>query len=341
MDARKNRQWRLVQRPRGPMRGDEFELHEASVPEPGDGEILVRNLVLSCEPTQLGWMTADTYLPAVPLGEVMRAIAAGEVVASRNPRFQPGQLVQGLFGWQDYAIARDDGPYPILPISQACPLESALSVLGNTGMTAYFGMMDVGRPRSGETVVVSAAAGATGSVASQLAKLSGCRVVGIAGGPDKCRYLTDELGLDAAIDYKSENLMTRLRQTCPSGVDVYFDNVGGRTLDAVLLFLALHGRIVICGAISSYADAAPAAGPRNYLRLLRQRGRMEGFNFLDYAPRASEALDALEGLYRAGQLKDRVDVQHGFEQAPRCLVRLFAGENLGKQLVRIAPPGTP
>jgi NADPH-dependent curcumin reductase CurA len=205
-------------------------------------------------------------------------------------------------------------------------------------MTAYFGLLDVGRPRPGETVVVSAAAGATGSAVGQIAKAKGCRAIGIAGGPDKCGWLTRELGFDAAIDYKSENVMTRLRQTCPDGIDIYFDNVGGRILDAALAHLALHGRVVVCGAMSSYNDVAGMTGPRNYLRLLVQRGRMEGFVVIDYLDRAPEAIAQLRQWLLEGKLKDRVDVQRGLENAPAVVARLFAGQNQGKQLLSIADP---
>lgn len=329
-----NRRWLLAERPRGIPRQEDFAWSEVPVPIPNKGELLIRNLCLACEPTQLGWAAGETYLPAVQLGEVMRSLAAGEVVASNDPRFRVGQRVQGLFGWQDFATVRADVAYPVLPIASGVSVETALSVLGNTGLTAYFGMLEIGRPVAGETVVVSAAAGATGSVAGQIAKLKGCRVIGIAGGVDKCRYLTEQLGFDAAIDYKRENLVSRLRQTCPNGIDVYFDNVGGRVLDAVLLFLALHGRIVLCGAISGYAEAVPH-GPRNYLRLLRQRGRMEGFIVLDFLARAEEASAVLRAWLEAGQLKDRVDMLTGLENAPRALARLFSGENQGKQLVQL------
>jgi NADPH-dependent curcumin reductase CurA len=272
----------------------------------------------------------------VRIGEVMRSFAVAEVLTSLDPRFHPGQLVQGLFGWQDYCIARNDGLYPILPVPPGVPIETALSVLGNTGMTAYFGLLDVGRPRAGETVLVSAAAGATGSAVGQIARIQGCRAVGIAGGAEKCRVLTDEFGFDAAIDYKSENVMTRLRQTCPNGVDIYFDNVGGRILDAALMHLALRGRVVICGAMSGYTDMVAAPGPKNYLKLLIQRGRMEGFVVIDYLTRSDEALTALAGWLREGKLKDRVDVQQGLENAPTALGRLFRGENRGKQLLKVA-----
>jgi NADPH-dependent curcumin reductase CurA len=213
-----------------------------------------------------------------------------------------------------------------------------MSALGLTGITAYFGLVEVGRPRAGETVVVSGAAGATGSVVGQIARILGCRVVGIAGGPEKCRYLLHELGFDAAIDYRSEDVAARLHETCPDGVHVYFDNVGGDLLDAALAELAMRGRVVLCGAIARYNDVKPKPGPRNYLNLLLKRGRMEGFIVLDFMPRAAVAVEALAGWLREGKLKDRVDVMDGLENAPAALARLFKGENQGKQLVRVADP---
>jgi NADPH-dependent curcumin reductase CurA len=333
-----NRQWLLARRPRGPIQAEDFRLAESPVPEPAEGEILVRNLYLSCDPTQRGWMSTDSYLPRVKIGEVMRSFAAGQVVRSRHPDFAVGDLVQGLFGWQDYVATGPGAPASPVPIPRGVPVETGLSALGLTGITAYFGLVEVGRPRPGETVVVSGAAGATGSVAAQIAKLKGCRAVGIAGGAEKCRYLTEELGLDAAIDYKSEDVARRLRRTCPEGVDVFFDNVGGEVLDAALANLAMRGRVVLCGAISRYNDTELTAGPKNYLSLLVKRGRMEGFIVLDYMPRAAEAVAELAGWLRQGKLKDRVDVQRGLENAPAALARLFRGENHGKQLVRIADP---
>jgi NADPH-dependent curcumin reductase CurA len=333
----RNRRWLLARRPSGAITVDDFLLNEISVSKPASGEILVRNDCLSCDPAQQGWMTVDTYLPAMRPGEVIRSIALGEVIASGDPAFRPGDRVQGLFGWQDYAVVRPgDGPYPILPVSPDVSDETGLSALGSTGITAYFGLLEIGRPRPGETVVVSAAAGATGSVVGQIAKIVGCRTIGIAGGPDKCRYLTDQLGFDAAIDYRSENVVTRLRETCPRGIDVYYDNVGGRVLDAALLHLARNGRVVICGAISGYGQPGGPPGPRNYFRLLTQRGRMEGFVVLDYLARAGEATAAIAGWMREGRLKDRVDVMHGFENAPAALARVFSGANQGKQVLKIA-----
>ena len=333
-----NRQWLLARRPEGPVSAEDFRLAEAPAAEPSDGEALVRNLYLSIDPTQRGWMAGDTYLPAVKIGEVMRSFAVGQVVESRHPALRPGQIVQGLFGWQEYAIARPGSSSSPTPVPAGLPIETAMSALGLTGITAYFGLLDVGRPKPGETVVVSGAAGATGAAAAQIAKIAGCRVIGIAGGPEKCRYLVDELGLDGAVDYKSENLARRLRELCPSGIDVFFDNVGGPALDVVLLLLALRGRIVICGGISHYNDSRPTSGPANYLALISKRGRMEGFLVLDYLSRAGEAVAALSGWMRDGKLKDRVDVVEGLESAPAALLRVFEGRNRGKQLVKLASP---
>jgi NADPH-dependent curcumin reductase CurA len=330
-----NRQWLLTKRPRGLIGPEHFQWNEAPAPEPGEGEVLVRNLCFSVDPTQRGWAAVDSYLPRVKLGEVMRAFAVGQVVSSRAPNVQAGQLFQGTFGWQDYCVTRPGRN--LLPVPPGVPIQTALSALGYTGMTAYFGLLDVGKAVAGETVVVSGAAGATGSAVGQIAKLKGCRAIGIAGGADKCRYLREELGFDDAIDYKSENVASRLKDTCPKGIDVYYDNVGGKILEAALTYLAMHGRIVICGAISNYNDE-DAPGPRNYLQLLIHRARMEGFVILDYAARFPEAQAALAGWLQEGKLKDRVDVQHGLENAPAALARLFTGANQGKQLLQIAEP---
>lgn len=328
-----NRQWLLARRPQGMVEAADFRFTESAVPRPAEGEVLVRNLLLSVDPTQRGWMAGDTYLPAVRIGEVMRSIAAGRVEESHDARFKAGDLVQGMLGWQDHACLPAQALSPLPP---GVPLETALSALGLTGITAYFGLLEVGRPNPGETVVVSGAAGATGSAVGQIAKIRGCRAVGIAGGPAKCKLLVGELGFDAAIDYRSEDVPARLGELCPKGIDLYFDNVGGAILDAALERLALRGRVVLCGAISRYNAPGPVPGPKNYLNLLIRRGRMEGFIVLDFMPRAGEAVAALAGYLRDGRLKDRVDVQHGLERAPDVLARLFKGENDGKQLLRIA-----
>jgi NADPH-dependent curcumin reductase CurA len=301
-----------------------------------DGEILVRNLYLSMDPTQRGWIARDTYMPAVRIGDVMRSGAAGRVVESRDPAFAPGDVVVGLFGWQDYALVKNNPERPLTKLPPGLPMELGMSALGLTGITAYFGVLDIGKPKAGETFVVSGAAGATGSVAGQIARIQGCRVIGIAGGRDKCDWLVKEAKFDAAIDYKSENLAARLRELCPQGIDVYFDNVGGEQLDDALASLAMRGRVVLCGAIATYNDAELRPGPKHYLNLLLKRGRMEGFLVLDYMPRALEAVMQLWTWVREGKIVDRVDVQHGLENAPKTLRRLFEGKNLGKQLLKIA-----
>jgi NADPH-dependent curcumin reductase CurA len=288
------------------------------------------------DPTQRGWIARDTYLPAVRIGDVMRSGAAGRVVESRDPAFAPGDVVLGLFGWQDYALVKSNAERPLSKLPPGLPLELAMSALGTTGITAYFGVLDIGKPKAGETFVVSGAAGATGSVAGQIARIQGCRVIGIAGGRDKCDWLLKEAKFDAAIDYKSENVGARLRELCPKGIDVYFDNVGGEQLDDALANLAMRGRVVLCGAIATYNDAELRPGPKHYLNLLLKRGRMEGFIVLDYLPRALEAVMQLWTWVREGKIVDRVDVQHGLENAPKTLRRLFEGKNQGKQLLKIS-----
>jgi NADPH-dependent curcumin reductase CurA len=332
----KNRQWLLARRPQGMVSPADFTWTEGEVPAPADREVLVQNLWLSCDPTQRGWLAGDTYLPAVKIGEVVRSFALGRVVESKHPRFQKGQLVQGLFGWQDYACVTTGTTESPSPVPEGVSIQTAMSALGMTGITAYFGLLEVGKIKAGETVVVSGAAGATGSVAGQIAKIHGCRVIGVAGGAEKCKRLIEELGFDGAIDYKSEDIGARLKELCPKRIDVFFDNVGGEILDAALARLALRGRVVLCGAISRYNDATLAPGPKNYVNLVVQRGRMEGFLVLDYLARAGEATTALAQWLREGKLKDRVDVQHGLENAPAALLRLFKGENDGKQLIQIA-----
>ena len=330
----KNRQWLLARRPQGAIQDADFHFVETDVPALGENEVLLRNLVLSCDPTQRGWIAYDTYLPAVKIGEVVRSLGAGRVVASNHPDYAVGDVLSGLTGWQDYIGLNPKGQFNKLPPD--VPLETAMSVFGLTGVTAYFGLLEVGRPVEGETVVVSGAAGATGSVVGQIAKIKGCRVIGVAGGVEKCRWLTDDLGFDAAIDYKSEDVPARLKLLCPKGIDIFFDNVGGQILDAALARLAMRGRVVLCGGIAGYNATEPQPGPKNYLNLVVQRGRMEGFIVLDYMARAAEAVGALAGWAQAGKMKNKVDVQHGLENAPATLRRLFEGRNEGKQLLRIA-----
>jgi len=313
----------------------DFAFSETPVPQPGDGQVLVRVLYLSFDPTQRGWIEdRPSYLPPVQIGEVMRASAVGEVMESKHTGFAKGDLVQGLFGWQDYAVV--PGAMLGAKIPAGVPPTWTLGVLGITGITAYFGMLDLGKPKAGETVVVSGAAGATGSVAGQVAKLQGARVVGIAGGPSKCAWLTKEAHFDAAIDYKHDDVAARLRELCPKGVDVYFDNVGGEILDAVLGQIAQRARVVLCGGISGYNEATPPPGPRNLMNLVIQRGRMEGFIVIDYAARFGEAIAKLSEWVQSGAIVHQEDVQRGLEHAPRTLLRLFTGANTGKQLLQLA-----
>jgi NADPH-dependent curcumin reductase CurA len=244
--------------------------------------------------------------------------------------------VNGLLGWQDYARLQARGPVAPVKLIPGVPIPLAMSALGLTGMTAYFGLLDVGRPNAGETVVVSGAAGATGSVAGQIARIKGCRAIGIAGGKDKCDWLVRVARFDAAIDYKADDVSKRLRELCPKGIDIYFDNVGGDLLDTALAQLAMRGRVVLCGAIATYNDTEQRSGPKNYINLLMKRGRMEGFIVLDYLKRAPEAVMQLYGWVQSGELVDRVDVKEGLENAPATLRRLFTGDNQGKQLLKIA-----
>ena len=336
MSSAINRRWLLAHRPEGVVRDSDFRFAEEPVDEPGPGQVLVRVQLLSCDPTQRGWLYGDTYMPGVAIGEVMRSAGAGRVVASRHPGFAEGDTVLGLLGWQDFAVIAPDGVWPLTKLPPGVPLERALGVLGLNGVTAYFGLLEIGRPQQGETVVVSGAAGATGSVVGQIAKVKGCRAIGIAGGGEKCRWLTEVAGFDAAIDYKRENVVERLAALCPGGVDVFFDNVGGEILDAALASLAMRGRVVLCGAISGYNDLDHMVGPKNYLMLLLRRGRMEGFIVFDFLDRQHVAVEALAGWVAQGRIKDSVDVQTGLENAPATLRRLFEGKNLGKQLLRVA-----
>ena len=288
---------------------------------------------MSCDPTQRTWIAGDTYLPAVKIGWLVRSFGAGRIEASNNPGFKVGDMVLGLVGWQDYVAMKPDGELNMLPRDML--LELAMGVLGMIGVTAYFGLLDVGRPDAGETVVVSGAVVATGSIVGQIAKiLKGCRAIGIAGGPKKCRWLTDDLGFDAAIDYKSENVKARLNLAVPEGRRHLLRQCRRLDFDAALARLAMRGRIVICGGVSAYDFAEPPPGLKNYLNLVSKRGRMEGFLVFDYMPRAAEALGALAGWVKAGKLKHRVDVQHGLERGPATLRRLFEGNNEGKQLLR-------
>ena len=335
-----NRQWLLAKRPHGMVGRDNFEYAESPIPEPGDGEVLVRNLMFSFDPTQRGWMEdRESYLPPVQIGEPMRAGSIGQVTESRHPDFQKGDIVQTTGGWQDFVIASpDSGVMGLSKVPDGVPPELMMSVLGVTGLTAYFGLLDLGEPKEGETVLVSGAAGATGSVAGQIARIKGCRVVGIAGGPEKCRWLKEEAGFDDVIDYKNENVDARIAETCPNKVDIYFDNVGGDILEAALNHINMRARVILCGGIANYNATEPVPGPANLMNLVIMRARMEGFIVIDYMHRAGEAVQDLMSWIQSGDLKYQVDLQEGFDNIPDTLNRLFTGKNIGKQLLKIADP---
>lgn len=335
-----NRQWLLAKRPNGMISRKNFEYTETPIPEAKAGEVLVRNLYLSFDPTQRGWMDdRESYLPPVAIGAPMRAASIGQVVTSEHADFEAGDLVQTTGGWQDFVIAApEQGPMGLTKLPAGVTPEMMLSVLGITGLTAYFGLLDLGNPKPGETVLVSGAAGATGSVAGQIAKIKGCRVVGIAGGSEKCAWLKQEVGFDEVIDYKNENVDVRIAETCPDKFDIFFDNVGGDILEAALNHMNMKARIVMCGGISGYNATEPVPGPANLMNLIVLRARMEGFIVLDYMPRAAEAITELLGWVSEGQLKYQIDLQEGFDHIPDTLQRLFTGKNLGKQLLKIAEP---
>jgi NADPH-dependent curcumin reductase CurA len=333
-----NRKWVLRSRPQGLPRAGDFELRDEPVPAPADGEFVVRNLYLSCDPAQRSWLARDTYVPKIALGETMRAGAAAQVVASRHPRFREGDVVFGMFGWQDYALSDGRGFVDVTKLPAGVPIPLCLSALGLTGLTAHYGMLEVGAVRAGDNVLVSGAAGATGSVAAQIGKLKGARVVGIAGGERKCAFLTGELGLDGAIDHRAGDLRAALKRHFPAGVDLFFDNVGGEMLDTVLLHLAPRARVVMCGAISVYNDLEHAPALKNHNRLMVVRARLEGILVTDYAARFPAAGAELARWVGEGRIRNRVDLVDGLERAPEALVRLFTGDNLGKQLVRLGEP---
>jgi NADPH-dependent curcumin reductase CurA len=330
-----NHAFRLASRPVGLPTTESWEYTQAPIGEPGEGQLLVKVLYISLDPAMRGWMTdTPSYIPPVGIGEVMRALAAGQVVESRHPDFEVGDHVTGVLGVQEYALSSGEGLTKVDP--ELMPLPVYLSALGMPGMTAYFGLLDIGRPEPGETVVVSGAAGAVGQVVGQIAKIKGARAVGIAGGAEKCRWVVDDLGFDAAIDYKSEDVAEALAKHCPDGIDIYFDNVGGEILDAALARLARRARVVICGAISQYNATDGIRGPANYLSLLVHHASMTGFVVSDYLDRWAEAGKEMAGWLASGKLKSREDIVEGFETFPDALLKLFRGENTGKLVLAVA-----
>jgi NADPH-dependent curcumin reductase len=328
-----NHKFTLASRPVGMPKRSDWTYAEETIRELGDGELLIKVLFVSLDPAMRGWMNGRrSYVQPIGIGEVMRALAVGQVIASRNPSFPPGKYVSGNLGVQEYSISDSKGLVEV--DAGMAPLPTFLSILGMTGMTAYFGLLDTGRPEPGDTVVVSAAAGAVGSLVGQIAKIKGCRAVGIAGGAQKCRYIAD-LGFDAAIDYKSEDVTVALRKACPAGINIYFDNVGGDILDAALAQLARGARVVICGAISQYNNTGPIQGPSNYLSLLVNRASMKGMLVFDYIDRYREAVREMAGWMAGGKLKAREDIVEGLETFPDTFVRLFTGENFGKLILKV------
>jgi NADPH-dependent curcumin reductase CurA len=335
---RVNRQWVLARRPQGQVRVEDFARRDAAVPVPdlAAGEILIRTVMLGFDPAQRGWMDdMSSYMPPMAIGEPVRGSAAALVVASANPAYPEGALVRGLFSWQDYAVAvRAGETAPTLIPDDVMP-EEALGVLGGASLTAWVGLKAVGRLGAGETVLVSGAAGAVGSMAVQIARLNGARVIGIAGGAEKCRWLVEDYGADAAIDYRHEDVAARLVALAPEGIDLFFDNVGGETLEAGIANIARFGRIVLCGAIAGYNDAEPAPGPRNLARLIAQRAEMRGFILLDHLADVPVARAELETWLRVGRIRYRTDIQQGFDAIPETFLRLFSSASQGKQMLRI------
>ena len=335
-----NHQVRLAQRPVGTPGRECWSFTTEPVAEPAEGGVLVKTLALSLDPAMRGWMNeGKSYIPPVGIGEVMRAGGIGKVVASKNPKFAVGDTVSAGLGVQEYCLIAEDqikraGMFKV--DLRAGSMTQWLNVLGMPGMTGYFGLMDVGMPKPGETVVVSGAAGAVGQTVGQLAKIKGCRVVGIAGGRAKCDWVVNELGFDACIDYKAGNVKAALKEHCPKGVDIYFDNVGGEILDDVLARIGRGARIIICGAISQYNNTTPVQGPKNYLSLLVNRARMEGIVVFDYADRYHLAVAEMAGYLKDGRMKSKEDIVDGIENFPEALLKLFSGANFGKLVLKVA-----
>ncbi len=330
-----NRMVKLARRPKGMTTRADFSIEDGPLPQPGPGEFRVKVQYISLDPAMRGWMSEGrSYVPPIALGDVMRAYAAGIVEASNNASFKEGDAVQGMFGVQSYAISKGERVYKV-DTGQA-PLARWIGGLGMPGWTAYFGLIEVGQPKAGETVVVSAASGAVGSVVGQIAKIKGCRAVGIAGGPDKCRYVTEELGFDACVDYKGGKLAADLKAAAPKGIDVYFENVGGEILDTVLMQMNLFGRIPVCGLISAYNATELPSGPKNLRAVLTQRLRMQGLIVFDWANRVPEAIAQLGQWHKDGKLKLREDVREGGVDAyPDVLNLLYTGGNLGKLVLKV------
>lgn len=335
MPATTNHRVLLAQRPDGLVREDDFAYDEQPIPEPLSGEVLVQVEWLGIDATVRTWLSkAEGYIEPVEIGEVVRGSGVGRVIASRSERIAEGQLVATLTGWQEYAVVGDD-PMLTTPLAEGSDPQAALGVFGANGLTAYLGLTEIGKLKEGETVVVSAAAGATGSIAVQIAKILGCRVIGIAGTDEKCAWLVDDLGADGAINHRTDDIPTKLRELCPKRVDVFFDNTGGPILDAVLGRLADHARVVLCGAISSYNDHHKPPGPPNYLNLISRRASMQGFISWDSWGRWGEITEVLASWVADGRLRHRSHVFEGLASAPHALNAMFTGENIGKIVIKV------
>ena len=330
-----NKQIKLAKRPVGLTAEDTWILEEQAIPEIEDGQILIRQDYISLDPAMRGWMNdARSYIPPVQIGEVMRAGSIGEVIQSRHSGFQVGDIVSGWGGVQQYLASDGSGFYKV--DTRLAPMPVYIGTLGMPGMTAYFGILEVGKIKEGETVLVSGAAGAVGSVVGQIAKIKGCKVIGIAGGPEKCKYVVEQLGFDSCIDYKNESVRTELRKAAPKGIDVYFDNVGGEILDIALTQIRQKARIVICGAISQYNNTTAINGPTNYLSLLVNRARMEGMVVMDYAKDYGKAAQEMGQWMAQGKLKSREDIYEGIENFYETFLRLFSGEKMGKLVLKVS-----
>ncbi len=330
-----NKKWILKNRPEGLVKDSDFELITEELGEIQEGEILIKNEYLSFDPTQRMWLTdLPGYLPPVQIDEVVRAGGMGRVLESKNPNYKEGDLIFGMVGWQTHLItdAKEEDRFRLIP--ELLPIPTMLNVLGTTGITAYYGLLELAKPKAGEVVLVSGAAGATGSVAAQLAKEAGCHVIGIAGGAEKCNWLKD-CRLDTVIDYKNSNVHEELFKAAPNGIDIYFDNVGGPLLETVLFLININARVMLYGGISGYNATEPQPGPRNILNLVVQRATMQGFLVLDYLPKSQEAVEKLAGLVMEGKIKHLEDIQEGLENCPQTLNRLFTGENFGKQMLKL------
>lgn len=329
-----NRQWLINGRPLGrQLAGDDFKWVETPVRKPDQGEVLVKNLVLSFDPAQKGWMeNIGGYVAPTEIGEVMRGRGVGEVIESHDARFRPGDKVAGMLRWQDFATIPGKELEPVVDDGL---LTANLGALGTTGMTAYFGLYKIGRPFPGDTVVITGAAGATGSMVGQIAKLAGCRVIGIAGGAEKCRWLKETCGFDEAIDYKAGDVRAQVKALAPEGINLLWDNVGGALLNDLLAEIAMHARVVICGGISRYETGKLPAGPENYFNIIFKRATMSGFIVLDWSGEFPVAQKRIAAWIREGKIKFAEDIQQGLENAPATLMRLFSGKNFGKQLLRL------